>query len=105
MQFFLESDLENSFTEFYKDYVDIGLPKILKYKNKISLIASRFALEQSLKNEEVVYQTQKFFRLTLNEYLNGGIICQFCQKQTFNWNDPNVFVKNLFELKYIFFLN
>lgn len=83
--------MENDSTEFFSDHVEIGLPKILKFTNKISLITSRLSLEPSIENDEVVCQTKNFFRLTLNEYLNGGIICQFCQKSTFNWNSPNVF--------------
>ncbi|RNA19939.1 hypothetical protein BpHYR1_028693 [Brachionus plicatilis] len=75
-------------TDQHSDQVEIGLPKILKFTNKISRIASRLSFDKYF-DDEIVNQTQNFFRHTLDEYLNGEIICQFCQKSTFNWEDSN----------------
>lgn len=86
----LDSDEESRSTEFYTDHVEIGLPKILKYTNKISRMASRLSFDKYFQ-DEIVYETQNFFRLSLGEYLNGGIICQFCQKYAFNWKDAKVY--------------
>ncbi|CAF0875700.1 unnamed protein product [Brachionus calyciflorus] len=89
-----ESDEESNLSEYSKDLIHIGPPNILRFNSKINHTGnSRLQFNKEFYTEDdIVLKTEEFFRKNLEDYLEGGFECGFCQCITTKWPTTHNFL-------------